>query len=233
MKVLKWFRYGALSLALLPFLVLPFISSFLESDWLDELPQYMFIIYTILSIIELCKSENKFEPKIMYYCGAAMSTIVLFSPYSLLHKILERYYSQATADTLFATIIWIYNILTILLILVGGIWEIIREYKRLRDDKKILYHLSKIFLLVGIMSFLIFVMSLNIALLELVSYMWSFYHIYSIISRVIWIVLVLSSIGFVIAGITLRIIWFFEEKGKNSNRIETHSDEVIEEQQIN
>lgn len=229
MKVLKWIRYGFLFLGVFSLGTIP-IQAIIRIFDLDDYSQYFFIIYAVLSIIELCKSENKFEPKIMYYCGAAMSTIILFSsrPFTMIRDLLERYFSHVTTETILNTMLWIYHILAVLLLLIGAIWEIIRECKRLRNDNKKIYHLSKIFSVSGFMFLLVAVLKIHFGLSELINYSHSFYREYVVVSWAVVIIFYLASIGLIIASIVLKIIHIVESKKVNSEITENVPSKLVD-----
>ena len=172
MKALKWFRYGVLSLGSLIFLLLIFpLPSFFITTF--DSCMYFFILYFLLSIVELCVDKKRFEPKNLYYCGAIMCTIVAFSgskPYTLMRNLLKHYFSYATADKTVEIIVWVYFVLAAVLLLTGVIWGNIIVYKKIRNNTQKYTLLSETFFSFGMMFLLICVLLFVFGVLEPVGY---------------------------------------------------------------
>lgn len=216
MKILKWFRYGFLSLGILSLLLFPLGLGLRFLDLRNS--GFLFIVYLLLSIITSFASKNKFKPKILYYCGAMMSTIVFFGsmPYSMVRNLLNRYFSHATVDKAVVIIIWLYFVLAIFLLLTGTIWEaiVIRKNSGGKNQKN--NSLSKIFFSFGMTFIIICVLLFLFGLLEPISYTPFTFKSFSTTMSCLTIISLVSSIPMFILGLVYKIIFLIKVRKEKS-----------------
>ncbi len=245
MKIAKWFRYGFL---ILGFLFICFLY-LLMPGWLplpfDEYTfvQFFvasalsFIAYAIVRIVELYKSENKFEPLVIYYVGFILSCIVYsnIATHSPTYYLLEQPLSGKLTPLDTVVISLVYFISTTLLLLIGAVWNFVKVCVRLRNDKQKLNSLSKSIWSVGTSLFWIhFIWFLFHALVS-----FNYIDFTNPILRVVYTIttmLLFVSIPVLIVSVVLRIIYIIKcivDKKRSSIEIETPPVEVIEQQQTN
>ncbi len=217
MKVLKWFRYGFLSLGILIiFLILLPLPSFFLLDF--DYSFYSFILYSLLSIIEISIDKKSFKPRILYYCGAIMSTIIFSGSriYSFIRNLLNHNFSNATTDKVFITIVWVYHILAIVLLLTGIIWESIIVCKKLCSNNQKCNTLSKMFFSFGMMFLLIGVVLVNLGLLEPISYTPFTFGGFSTTVSCLIIISFVSFASMFILGLVYKILFLIKVRKERS-----------------
>ena len=210
MKVLKWFRYGFLSLGflcLLLFFILNNIPIFFNK-FNDDIITYIcggsFITYSIIRIIELCKSEKKTKPIILTYVGHIIAYLFIFfnSDLSDLRKII---------GLSFRPTLWIYWVTETSIILAGIIFTLVYVCKNLRYENQKLKFLSSFFLSICSSFFLLCISLFFFALSEPVI------SNYDIFNPIFWTLLITFLCGLFasfVAGISLKLIYLLEKKEK-------------------
>lgn len=209
MKVLKWFRYGFLSLGFLClflFYIINNIPIFFSID--DNIIIYFggcsFIIYSIIRIIELCKSEKKTKPIILTYVGHIFAYLFIFFNSELGN--LKKSLGLSPKITL-----WVYWIIGTSLILTGVIYTLVYACKNLRCENQKLKFLSKIFLSVCSSFLLLTVFLFFFGFSEPV---FSHYDIFNAIFSCLDAVFLCGFFTSFVAGISLKLIYVIENKGK-------------------
>lgn len=210
MKVLKWFRYGFLSLGFLClflFYIINNIPIFFSID--DNIIIYFggcsFIIYSIIRIIELCKSEKKIKPIILTYVGHIIAYLFIFYNSELGN--LKKSLGLSPKITL-----WLYWIIGTSLILTGVIYTLVYACKNLRYENQKLKFLSSVFLSVSSSFLLLSIFLFFFGLSEPVSYIYNY-----IVNPIFWTLLITFLCGLFasfVAGILLKLIYLLEKKEK-------------------
>lgn len=218
MKVLKWFRYGFLSLGFI-FLVLflLFIPGWLPLPFdinvfyqIFVASALSFIVYAIVRIIELCKSENKFEPLVLYYIGFIMSCIVYSNlvNHSPTYYFFEQPFSGNLTPIAKEIIVWLYFILTTFFLFIGVIWEGIKVVKQFRNDRQKLISLSNGIITIGTAIFLVGFIWFQFFALDYTSYVFYLGNILGIVK--IFSIFLLISFPILLIGLIVRIIYLLK-----------------------
>jgi len=207
-KVLKWFRYGFLSLGFIYYLSAMITASFLPFNFYSsEVNSIFFIIYAILSIIALCCEKSKSSPLILYNFGIIMTCKIFWSsPYQSIYKLLnDSQRAQLTTEI----IEWTFYILTGFLLITGVILEIIKIFKKMHNDK--LNVLSKAFTLSGMVTFILFVLTLDFVTSEPVMCLDSLRSVYDIVGDMLPIYF-FGMFPLFIVGIAIKFIYLIINK---------------------
>ena len=237
MKVAKWFRYG--------FLVLGFLFLQVSTSNIFKMGEYTaaqfvvasalsFIAYAIVRLIELYKSENKFEPLVIYYIGFILACVVYsnLATHSPTYYLLEQPLSGKLTPLNIVVITLIYFVSTTILLLVGAVWNFVVVCVRLRNDNQKMNSLSKSIWTVGTSFFWTYFIWFLLKALVSFKYIGFTNPIWRVV-YLITTILFFVSIPVFIASVILRVIYIMKyiiDKKRNSVKLENPPAELVEEE---